>query len=281
MDLGCLLRGAITLMIVRARVAYPPVSGDNGHMMNRGNPRPSKICRDSPTYSSTMLLLPSPGILSRRPLPLPSLHQNTTATADPPSARRCLVKSRGLNETPSSVVATSELAVSTERLDLSSIYLVNADLIPPQVYPPSYEQALRQAQVSVNRALADGVKLLEVELPTSGLESVSGACVYRASRARAILRWCSPSPCHGCGTTSPVPCFYLLFCSSSEIHSNPIAIIRSWGGNVARTAGSRTRVAVQSKGNCITYVIYLSLFNTHNDRGIKMVYTQVYTVYNV
>ncbi|GFH19783.1 DUF1995 domain-containing protein, partial [Haematococcus lacustris] len=42
------------------------------------------------------------------------------------------------------------------------------------VFPASYEQAVRQAQQSVQAAIADGCKLIEVEFPTAGLASVSG-----------------------------------------------------------------------------------------------------------
>ncbi|KAJ9521690.1 hypothetical protein QJQ45_015380 [Haematococcus lacustris] len=44
----------------------------------------------------------------------------------------------------------------------------------PAVFPASYEQAVRQAQQSVQAAIADGCKLIEVEFPTAGLASVSG-----------------------------------------------------------------------------------------------------------
>ncbi|KAK9814690.1 hypothetical protein WJX72_009846 [[Myrmecia] bisecta] len=43
-----------------------------------------------------------------------------------------------------------------------------------QRFPEAYPQAIRQAQVAVTAALADGCKLLEVEFPTASLASVPG-----------------------------------------------------------------------------------------------------------
>lgn len=52
----------------------------------------------------------------------------------------------------------------------------SASSVRPQLqrFPASYDQAVRQAQEAVKAALADGLKLIEVEFPTSGLDSVSG-----------------------------------------------------------------------------------------------------------
>jgi Domain of unknown function (DUF1995) len=43
-----------------------------------------------------------------------------------------------------------------------------------QPFPADYAQALRQAQTSVQAAIQDNAKLIEVEFPTSTLSSVQG-----------------------------------------------------------------------------------------------------------
>lgn len=43
-----------------------------------------------------------------------------------------------------------------------------------QALPRSYEQALAAAQQATKAAIKDGVRLLEVEFPTAGLDSVAG-----------------------------------------------------------------------------------------------------------
>ena len=44
-----------------------------------------------------------------------------------------------------------------------------------QKFPHEYTDAIRQAQNSTTAALAAGLRLLEIEFPTSSLASVSGA----------------------------------------------------------------------------------------------------------
>ena len=46
-----------------------------------------------------------------------------------------------------------------------------------QKFPREYTEAIRQAQNSTAAALAAGLRLLEIEFPTSSLASVSGAFV--------------------------------------------------------------------------------------------------------
>jgi hypothetical protein len=44
-----------------------------------------------------------------------------------------------------------------------------------QEFPSEYDTAIRQAQLATKAALADGLKLLEVEFPVSGLAASQGA----------------------------------------------------------------------------------------------------------
>jgi len=44
-----------------------------------------------------------------------------------------------------------------------------------QAFPSEYDTAVRQAQLATQAALADGLQLLEIEFPTSGLMSSQGS----------------------------------------------------------------------------------------------------------
>lgn len=48
-----------------------------------------------------------------------------------------------------------------------------------QEFPSEYDTAIRQAQLATKAALADGLKLLEVEFPVSGLAASQGEAQHR------------------------------------------------------------------------------------------------------
>lgn len=56
----------------------------------------------------------------------------------------------------------------------TAICSVRSEKTQQTVFPTSYDSAVRQAQEATKAAVADGHKLIEVEIPSSGLTSVAG-----------------------------------------------------------------------------------------------------------
>lgn len=69
-----------------------------------------------------------------------------------------------------------------------------------QPFPADYNEAVRQAQVAAQAALADGAKLVEVEFPTASLAAVAGDAegaplllllLWGPRQAVRVLAWAS------------------------------------------------------------------------------------------
>ena len=81
-------------------------------------------------------------------------------------------------------------------LALSNLPMCLHSMLKPvlalQKFPREYTDAIKQAQNSTAAALAAGLRLLEIEFPTSSLASVSGALADPGACATLLLATAKP-----------------------------------------------------------------------------------------